>query len=720
MGNILIDVSANELHGPIYGVLDQYTVIVTGAGGAPPEGEVGPEPGDIYPIRVSGFTGDDADANGIYRKTIDGWVKGTSALDGFLMKGGGPLEGDEDHEWYLRRIVQNPPSGETIAWTDETGAIPPCVTWEGGGCPTLEKYGPYYDQVYTPVGVSNVVQDLYGGCFSYLSEDGLYDIVWYADTSDGLYHWAIVETGSDPETEYIHRGSNHIRPQEATWEDSVLVQNTLGGIIVRESDNPGCNQTYHGRKDSSSGYSTIYLSADGLYYLVYYMQAITKTTIVDGGDVHTEYFAGTWVLMWVAPDDPLDSYMLGGIGIGPELRYYPDMRWSSDAIYPWLADWDGTWEHLTPAGWYSYYPPWVPVETGIVVTRGTAVVSGWKTVGSRTCLQMTGAGYVNVRGKTELDLSGRGPLARVRIEGAGGLPGYSTANQVYSQITPSNWEWSEQATWNGTYYYGASCSDSPANFWILSRYWGDSLGNPSEALTHVWWGLFHYPTVTPAYDPAYYAPTTTNVWDAVWSPYYDVLGDYFGRTATPITVTRELPDDPATGMTGWTILADVWVDAIDGVERGIIMRRTAPVSGLISVTYGSPVYCMALDDDGKFYVALSGGDNGGVRVTAKQTAQIVTGAWQRYIAVWDGTSLILYLNGTAVATTACAMSGSSPTTGTFIGMMADCTQLPATWGNWKGAIGSVIMLDVAATARDIACNPLFAKAYGGAAAAPPS
>jgi hypothetical protein len=700
MANILTDVSVNDLQGCVYGVVDQYLAVVTGAGGAPPEGEVGPAPGDIYPIRVSGITGDDADANGIYAWTIDGWVKGNYPSDGWIMKGGGPLEGEDEHEWYIRRW--NPPTGHTIAWTDTTtGFIPPCLTWEGGTGAVVEKYGPYYDQTYTPVGVSNM--DVY----RWLSADEVYEIVWYADTSDGLFHWAIVAKDGDPQTAYIHRGGNAIDPQYSVWEGTVQVSSNLGGTArVTGSDTAGCNQDYV-VNGTSPGFSTVYLSEDGLYYLVYYRQE------------YHDVFGGCWLLMWVAYNDPtIGAY---ATGIDPTLRYSPDKKWSSDAIYPWLADWNGTWAHVGPL-WTSYYPPWVPGETGIAVAKGTAVVSGWKTVGGRTCLKFASNGYANVRGATELNLAGIGALSRVRVAGAGGLPGYSTANQVYAQGTPADysfWGMNQQANWNGTYYYGASCSDSPVNFWIMGKYYGDATGDPSGALTNLWWGLFHYPTIDPAYHPAYYAPSTTNAWDAVWSPYYGI-GDYFNQTATPITVTRELPDDPATGLAGWTILADVWVDAIDAVERGIIIRRSAEEMGLISMQGGDVVYCMALDDDGKVYVSLAGGSYGGLAVTAKQTAQIITGAWQRYIAVWDGANLILYLNGTAVATTACAVSGAEATTSTFIGMMNDCGELPADWGLWKGSIGSVIMVAHAATPTEIACNPLFAKVYGGAAAAPPA
>jgi hypothetical protein len=133
---------------------------------------------------------------------------------------------------------------------------------------------------------------------------------------------------------------------------------------------------------------------------------------------------------------------------------------------------------------------------------------------------------------------------------------------------------------------------------------------------------------------------------------------------------------------------------MDGVKRGIV---------------NNPSVLLALDTGGKVFLQASG-------IVCKQADQIIAGSWQRYIGVWDGADLVLYLNRAEVARMPLRyVSGSEPGN-TFFGMASEW--LPC--GYWKGGIGEVVILNYAATALDVATNPMFAKPYGAAAPPPMS
>jgi hypothetical protein len=160
------------------------------------------------------------------------------------------------------------------------------------------------------------------------------------------------------------------------------------------------------------------------------------------------------------------------------------------------------------------------------------------------------------------------------------------------------------------------------------------------------------------------------------------------------------------------VLVDVWVDVLDGVERGLVSRPGLNGGGPSGTVNN---YLLGLDATGKMFVEAGGIQTETVRAT--ETVPITGGSWQRYIAVWDQANLNLYRNGALVATVRCTYVPGTTGFRTYVGRVTDDYAL--TWGHWLGKVGALVMLRYAATAQDVACNPLFAQPYGLAAPPPP-
>lgn len=100
----------------------------------------------------------------------------------------------------------------------------------------------------------------------------------------------------------------------------------------------------------------------------------------------------------------------------------------------------------------------------------------------------------------------------------------------------------------------------------------------------------------------------------------------------------------------------------------------------------------------RFYVDKNGT---GTADYAGGNTTITTGSWYQYIATWDGSTVTLYVNGTAESTTLAATGIGTPTTGLVCGALFNSSGTAVSNGYWDGHLGGVQIWDSALTSSEV-------------------
>ncbi|HUX77310.1 MAG TPA: LamG-like jellyroll fold domain-containing protein, partial [Anaerolineae bacterium] len=562
------------------------------------------------------------------------------------------------------------------------------------------------DQTYYPVGVTRNSLT-----YEYVSADGDYRMIWYADATTGLMRWGLLPLRGDPQADVAYQGTNATYPWDATWGGATVTEN-LGIVTVADADDDAYNQTYNSVTPLAGG-AVLYLSEDGLYYLGYYIGSDLQPQRRGWGVIAVSsdpLWAGQDMYLWQAPDSGFpwlatwDVTVTDGGGGTAVVADSPDYR--QNQVYTaydthngetWYRSNDGYWDLVLvavsgvgvdyrwsllaasadPEGVASAAPlyrksrdtavePWLADWTGPTVAQGDSLGTAWQHDGAKEFLGFNGYGFVQLPSSALLNLSGTGPYYAAAVSGITGIYaalyngtwllqlGYQTPQGAYTRAPRQL----------GMKYY-----DEVNPFSGIGPGWGIYLADPPDVEYKQLW----YTTDE---------PTAEFPWEATWNG--------------GVTVAQGALQ-PATGQTeGWTISVEAWVDDLDQAAHTLLCQLQAGASGIFGTALWRTVAITLEDTD-----AVSGYTQR-YPATVTDPTDMVAGAWVRWTLVWDLGNLVLYRDREAVATAVCTATGGTiqvaAAASVLIGAVMDLGSLPneSTPDNrWEGRVSEVIILDKA-------------------------